>query len=159
MNPSRTLISRSLVALAFVGSLGAVSAPVWSQPASSDQSATATDPATRQARFREHMQTRLDRMAERLKITADQQPAWTAYRQTVEGLIGAGPVKPAADADAAAIARLRAQRAAEHAQKLSQLADATAALQQALTPEQQTVLNEMARRSGRPHHGKHRSAR
>lgn len=158
MNPLHPFVSRGLAALALVGSLGAVSASAFSQPAGNNP-ATATDPAARQERFREHVQNRLQRMEERLQITPAQQNAWAAYRQTVEGLVGTNLAKPGADADAATIARFKAQRAAEHAQKLTQLADATATLQQALTPEQRTTLNEMARREVHAFRGKHRGSR
>jgi hypothetical protein len=52
---------------------------------------------------------------------------------------------PAQDLDAAARARHAADRAADHAKRLAQLADATAKLQQTLDPSQKQVLNEVAR--------------
>lgn len=96
-------------------------------------------------------------MAERLQITPAQQEAWTAYVNTVQSMMGTKLTRPAADADAASIARFRAQLAAERAQKLAQLADATAALQQVLDPEQRKTLDQVVRhaRHGRRagHHG------
>jgi hypothetical protein len=155
----RAFATRSLVAIALAGALGAL-APAWSQP--NDAGGTAApqqDPASRQARIQQHLQARLDRMAERLEIDASQQDAWAAYTKTVQGLIGSHVQRPAPDADAATVARFRAQLAAERAQKLSQLADATAALQQALRPEQQQTLNEIVRHfRGRGYHGHHRSS-
>jgi hypothetical protein len=59
----------------------------------------------------------------------------------------------AAAADAAALAREQADRAWDHAQRLTQLADATTALQQALTTEQRQVFDEAARHFAREHGG------
>lgn len=157
----RTFIRRSLVSTVLAGSLIALAAPVYSNPAS-EKPVSAQDPAARQAHVRERVQAGLRRLAERLQLDASQQGAWSAYTKTVEGMMGGSWTQPPADADAAALMRFRAQRAAEHAQKLMQLADATASLQQALNPEQRKVLDEMVRRPAhmRQHarrhaHGKH----
>lgn len=131
--------------LVLATSLLAVAVPVLSQPNTDDQPGTSAESATRGDRMREHVQARLNRMAERLKLEPSQQNAWTAYTQTVEGMFGTGLARPAADADAAALMRFRAQLAAEHAQKLQQLADATATLQQSLNPEQQKILTDLVR--------------
>jgi hypothetical protein len=148
----RTPIVRTLAALAVAGSLITFSVQVLSQSVTNDKAPTAADTADRQTRMHERASTRLERMAQRLKIEASQQAAWDAYARTVEGMFGTGGTKPPADADAATLVRLRAQRAAEHAQKLNQLADATATLQQSLNPEQRKTLNEIARRGPHEHH-------
>ncbi|MGO9445525.1 MAG: Spy/CpxP family protein refolding chaperone [Thiobacillaceae bacterium] len=102
---------------------------------------------TRHARLRMRLSARLDRMADRLEISASQQGAWGAYRAVVIGLAdGSPPTRPAADADAAALLRYRAERAGEMAQTLAKLADATSTLQAALSPEQRAVLDEMTHR-------------
>jgi LTXXQ motif family protein len=147
---TRTSKFRHLLPIAVAASLVAA-APAFSQPTDADASA-ATNGATRQARIQQHLQARLQRTAERLQITPAQQTAWTTYANAVQSLIGTSRTRPAADADAASIARLRAQLAAERAQKLSRLADATASLQQALDPQQQKTFDEIVRQAG---HGVH----
>ena len=97
------------------------------------------------------MQKHLDRLAARLEIRASQQEAWNAFAAAVRGLVPAKPPeRPAEDLDAASRARLAADRAADRARQLAQLADATAKLQQALDAPQKQVLNEVARNLG--HH-------
>lgn len=112
-------------------------------------------------RMRDHMQARLDRMAERLEIKASQQDAWKAYAKVHQDMFD-GSIKPAPkDADAAAIVRHRADTAALMAKKLATLADATAELQKVLTPEQNKLLAGMVRRpmggrfGGPGEHGRH----
>jgi periplasmic protein CpxP/Spy len=125
-------------------SLLALSAPVLSQPPH------AHDPAARQ----QHVQSRLDRMAQQLQITPAQQDAWNAYANTVKSAWASRSARPAPDADAATLLRARAQRTAAQAQRLTQLADATAELQPALSAEQRKTLDDMVRRHGRHrHHG------
>lgn len=150
MKSNRFTLSRTVASVLLAASFVAFAGPALSQP----NPGSSTPAATPQQRWHEHVQTRLRRMAERLKITPAQQAAWTAYTNTVESLIGTKLTRPAADADAASIARFRADLAAERAQKLSQLADATATLQQALDPEQQKTLNELTRHKGRRAHHK-----
>ena len=66
---------------------------------------------------------------------------------------------PPKDADAATLARHRADMAAQMATKLATLADATAKLQGALTPEQAKTLADMTRHPmGGRHGGKGGSA-
>lgn len=131
--------------LVLAASLLAVAVPVLSQPSTDNQPSTSGQSATRQDRMREHIQARLNRMAERLKLEPSQQDAWAAYAKTVEGMVGTGLARPAGDADAATLVRFRAQLAAEQAQKLNQLADATATLQQTLNPAQQKILSDLVR--------------
>lgn len=106
----------------------------------------------------EHMQMkmkeRVAKMAARLEIKASQQGAWGDYVKAREAMWANPPARPAADADAATIARSRADFAADMARKLSVVSDATAKLQAVLAPEQRKVFDEMARRGGhRRHHG------
>lgn len=152
MNTHRSLTAPglALLAIALLASLP----PAAMSQSTNDTVAAASDATARQEKIKARLQTRLARMAERLQITAAQQDAWAAYAQTVESLIPSERTRPPADADAAALVRFRSERAAEHAQKLARLADATSALQQVLTPEQQQTLNEMTRRIGRGWHGK-----
>lgn len=101
-----------------------------------------------------HLQARLDREAQRLGITAAQQAQWQAYVGAVESPIGNMHRLPP-DADAVTIARQRADIATGHAAKLVRIADATAALQAVLTPEQRGVLAQMMRHAGA--HGWHQA--
>src|SRR5882757_5384813 len=111
-----------------------------------------------EAQMHEHMQQgmqkHLDRLAARLEIRASQQEAWSAFATAVRGLVPAKPPeRPDRDLDAAARARLAADRATERAHKLSVLADATAKLQQGLDAPQKQVLNEVARKFAHDGHG------
>lgn len=157
MKTSVPFLAGSVAAMAIVGSLAFVT-PVLSQPTPSNQP-NATDSATRQDRMHAHVQARLDRMAKRLNIDASQQSAWEGYTNTVQGLMGTGLQRLAPDADAAAIARFRADMAAEHARKLAQLADATATLQQALNPDQRKILADLVRHPEGRRFGHHEHAR
>jgi Spy/CpxP family protein refolding chaperone len=96
-----------------------------------------------------HLQEHLDKEAKRLGINAAQQPQWDAYVKAVESPVGDLHRLPP-DADAATIARQHADFAAGHAAKLARIADATAALQAVLTPEQQRTLAHIVRHAG-PH--------
>lgn len=103
--------------------------------------------------MQERMQARLDSMARRLEIKASQQDAWQAYAKVSKEMFDARPTPPAKDADAAALARHRADAAAQRAQKLAALADATAKLQSALTPEQARTLADIMRHPMGAHRG------
>lgn len=115
--------------------------------------ATVPDAAARHDQMRERIHARLNELGQRLQINASQQDAWNAYVSTIESMFTARPARPAADADAATLARFRAELALNHAQKLSQLADATAKLQDVLDPEQRKTLDQAARRVQK--HGRH----
>lgn len=138
--------ARGLASLAVAASLFGTAVPAFSQ---SDMGhLPVMDDAARQ-KISERMQARLDEMAKRLHIEPAQQDAWNAYTKTVRSMFDMKPERPATDADAATIVRFRANMAATHAQKLSQLADATTKLQDALNPAQRKMLNDMVRREGR----------
>jgi hypothetical protein len=119
--------------------------------------------ASHATRMHEHMQQMMDRhldhLAARLEIRASQQEAWKGFAGAARAMVAATPPEaPARDLDAAARARQAADRAADRAKRLSQLADATARLQQVLDPPQKEVLNEVAREFGhhmREHFGGH----
>lgn len=96
-----------------------------------------------------HLQAHLAKEAEHLGITAAQQAQWQAYASAVESRIGNMRGLPP-DADAVSIARQRADIAAGRAAKMLQIADATAALQAVLTPEQRGTFTRMVRHAG-PH--------
>jgi hypothetical protein len=132
----------------------------WTNGASAATPAGGEAAAMHQRHHAEHMQMRLKarlaRMASRLEIKASQQGAWAEYTKARESLVANRPARPASDADAATIARTRADFAADMARKLAVISDATAKLQAVLAPEQRKVLDEMARRFGqRGHHGVH----
>jgi len=108
-------------------------------------------------RITKHLQMRLDDLAARLQIKASQEPVWQAFSAAYRDLIstrvaqGEQAVAVAPDVDAAALARKHADWAADHAQKLARLADATAKLQQSLDADQRLVLNEVARHYAQEH--------
>jgi TATA-binding protein-associated factor Taf7 len=127
--------------------------------AQQDHSSSKPHAASMHEHMQEGMQKHLDHLAARLEIRASQQEAWNTFATAVRGLAPATlPERPADDLDAAARARLAADRAAEHSRKLAVLADATAKLQQGLDAPQKQVLNEVARNLGhhwRAHAGMH----
>jgi LTXXQ motif family protein len=102
----------------------------------------------------EWIKHRLDHLADRLEIKASQQAAWQAYTKTIESIVGQPLKKPEGMLDAAGMTRMRADRAAAGAQKLAQVADATAKLQEVLTPEQRVTLNQAVARAGQRFHGR-----
>ncbi|MBI4989384.1 MAG: Spy/CpxP family protein refolding chaperone [Rhodocyclales bacterium] len=106
-----------------------------------------------QQRMQSRLQARLDKMAQRLEIKASQQDAWQAYAKVHKDMIDGTMKAPPKDADAATLARHRADMAAQMAQKLAVLADATAKLQGALTPEQAKTLADMTRHPMGGRHG------
>jgi len=139
----------AVLALFATASLAAPGDP----PSGSD----AKGPHSRMERRQEWIHSRLERTEDRLEIKASQHDAWQAFAKSVEafGMKPAGS-RPGPDADAASIARFRADRAADMAQKLAQVADATAKLQSVLNDDQRKVFDEMAHRfmhrDGRFHH-------
>ena len=104
-------------------------------------------------KLQEHMKARLDKLAGRLEIKASQQAAWEEFAKSVGTMAEQNMKKPNDDADAAAISRYRAEKAAEFAKKLTRIADATAKLQKALTEDQRKILNQTARHFLHKDHG------
>jgi len=130
----------------------------WMAGAAAQAPAPADHAAMHQRHGMEHMQMKMKertaKMATRLEIKASQQGAWGEYVKAREAMWANPPVRPAKDADAATIARSRADFAADMARKLAVVSDATAKLQAVLAPEQRKVFDEMARKGGhRGHHG------
>jgi len=104
-----------------------------------------------------------DRLADRLEIKASQQNAFQGFVKTL-GAANEHPAKiPDIKTDAASIARWHADMAAAHAQKLAQIADATAKLQEVLSLEQRKTLDQIAAhfggRRGHRFHGGEREER
>ncbi|MGA8864074.1 MAG: Spy/CpxP family protein refolding chaperone [Gallionella sp.] len=97
-----------------------------------------------QQHMQERMKTRMDRLAQRLEIKASQQAVWEDFAKSIETLPDNVAKKPGDDADAATIARYHADRAAEMAGKMNKIADATAKLEAALTPDQRKVIDQTA---------------
>ena len=96
----------------------------------------------------------LDKEAAMLEIKASQQSAWDAYAAAKLDLMSAfDHAKPAADADAATLARQHADRATAMAAKLTALADATDKLQAVLGDDQRKVFNRMAHMHRHCHDG------
>jgi cell pole-organizing protein PopZ len=89
------------------------------------------------------VKAQLARMAERLEIKASQQGAWEAYAKVIGEAANVSIKMPDENADAAAIARAHADFAAQNAKRLSQIADATARLEEALTPDQRKTLDQI----------------
>ena len=117
------------------------------------------DPAQRQQRF-EQMQTRMKariaKMGERLEIKASQEAAWNDYAKSREAMFAQRPARPARDADAATVARSRAEFAADMARKLAVVSDSTAKLQSVLDDNQKKTFNQLAQRSGKRGHREER---
>jgi hypothetical protein len=101
------------------------------------------------------VRSKLDKNANRLEIKASQQVAWEAYADARKALAEKTLIKLPENADAAAFTRHRAERVTEFAQKLTTLADATAKLQDMLSPEQRKTLDQIVRHAhdGHCHHG------
>ena len=130
----------------FATGLALSTAAVAAQP-----TAAPAGPSTMAAAFSRHVQWHLDNLADRLEIEASQEPAWQKFEAALRSVMTfhwkmmTSPL-PGSDANAATIARLRADRAAEQARNLDRLAKATAALRQVLTANQREVLDEVASR-------------
>lgn len=119
-------------------------------------SAAAADPSMDRGEQRaqhrqEWVRAKLERDANRLEIKASQQVAWQAYASARSAFAERTFSRPAPDADAATIAKARADRAADGARKLATLADATSKLEAVLSPEQRKTLDQIVRSSH--HHG------
>jgi cell wall-associated NlpC family hydrolase len=103
------------------------------------------------------IRAKVDRDANRLEIKASQQAAWEDYANARKALAETTFTKLPENADAAAIARQRAERVSSFAQKLTKLAEATEKLQAVLSPEQRKTLDQIVRQAhcGHGHHGRH----
>ncbi len=108
------------------------------------------EPQASPEKIHRFIEMRLDKLSKRLEIKASQEPAWGAFKKSVEALAESTAKRPGENANAAEIAHFRADRAAEMATKLSAIADATDKLEAVLTSDQRKVLDEAARHFG--HH-------
>jgi hypothetical protein len=151
-----TTVARTLTGFLVAAAAATLSATALAvdSPPESAPAATAR-PADMAQHHKEMIQRRLDQAASRLEIKASQQQAWQAFATAVQALgdTGGAAARPAADADAATIARDRAERVTAFGRKLTTIADATARLQGVLSPEQKSVLTEITRNAGM--HGGH----
>lgn len=145
--------ARLLATVFSVALLAGSAAIVWAVPAMPDAKQSSSQDWAKE--HHERFKHFADRMADRLEIKASQQTAWQAFTKSLEAAMEHPAQKAEQKTDAASIARMRADMAAQHAQKLAQIADATAKLQEVLTPDQRTTLDQMAARFGE-HHGGHR---
>lgn len=124
-------------------------------------SAGAADPGSdsgeqRTKHRQEWVRAKLERDANRLEIKASQQAAWQAYATARSALAERAFSRPARDADAATIAKARADRAADGARKLAVLAETTTKLQAVLSPEQRKTLDQITHASHHlGHHAGH----
>ncbi|MCB1857967.1 MAG: Spy/CpxP family protein refolding chaperone [Gammaproteobacteria bacterium] len=88
------------------------------------------------------MEQRMDYLKQRLQITSDQEPAWEAFRQTMnaktelmaERFQQRGMQLPVTE---------RTNRMRQHAEQMSAMADAVDTFYAALTPEQQKLADSM----------------
>ncbi len=139
--------------LAVVVCLG-MSVAAWAADNAAGAAPAKTEAKQDRAKHRQEMIKRMtERMAARLEIKASQQGAWQAYTKTLEAAFAPPPARPEGKTDAASMTRAHAEMAALRAQKLAQIADATAKLQEVLTPDQRTTLNQMVEHAMRRHMG------
>jgi hypothetical protein len=110
----------------------------------------------------QHIQEHLDKLAGRLEIKASQEAAWQSFSGAMRDLMTSQMAmargaheRQGAEPDAATMAREHADHAADHARKLAQVADATAKLEQTLSPEQKQVFDEVARHFAHEHFEHH----
>jgi hypothetical protein len=156
----RTLYSLAAPALLAAGLFaGVATAPAaWAQ----SNDATAPKPGFEehmkemQAHHAEMMKRGLDAAAERLELKASQMPAWQTFAAAFTALHEPAPGAMQARAqfdklDAAGLAKMISDHAADHARKLATVADATAKLQATMSDSQKALFTEMAR-----HHLAHR---
>ncbi|OZB36761.1 MAG: hypothetical protein B7X35_02965 [Halothiobacillus sp. 14-56-357] len=101
------------------------------------------------------MQKTLDTMANRLEITASQQAVWDAYKKVRMDMMFEHFKRPGPEMNAAQLAQFRAERAELMARKMARLSKVTSDLRAALAPNQQQVLDEMARQHRHKHFGAH----
>ncbi|MBD3816402.1 MAG: hypothetical protein IE913_08135 [Halothiobacillus sp.] len=94
-------------------------------------------------------------MANRLQITASQQAVWDEYKKVRMEMMPKHFKRPGPDMNAAQLAQFRAERAELMAKKMARLSKATSDLRAALAPNQQQVLDEMARQHRHKHFGAH----
>ena len=102
------------------------------------------------ARMQKFHQQRLNHLHDALQLTSAQQSAWQHYAKAELALFPP-MTPPPADANPAAMAQFRADRATEMAQHLTAVSKATAELWQTLTTAQRGIFSELS-----PHPWHHR---
>ena len=148
----RNYFSRPLVVAVFgVFALSASTYALSAAPVASTSAEAKQDWAKERQERLKHF---TDRLANRLEIKASQQNAFQAFVKALEAAAEHPAAQPEVKADAASLARRHADFAAARAQKLAQIADATAKLQEVLNPEQRKTLDQIAARIA--HRGGHR---
>lgn len=93
-----------------------------------------------------HVEVELHEMANRLQITAAQEPAWQQFSAARLAMMPKPMHRPKGDMNAAEIAQFRAERMKEMADHMAALSAATANLRRALDDNQRKVLDDMAHR-------------
>jgi hypothetical protein len=126
--------------------IGAILITTFNSVAMADSAGHYNQKQVSPEKMHEHMKARLDKLAARLEIKASQQIAWEEFAKSVGMLADRNVKKPGDDADAATVARYRAEMATEFANKLTKIADATSKLQASLTEDQRKILNQAAHR-------------
>lgn len=91
-----------------------------------------------------YIESRLDQLAKHLEISTSQQFVWLEFKKSIIAITDQDMPKPNLDADAASIARFRAERATEFANRLTVIADSTLKLQGILTADQQITFNNIS---------------
>lgn len=118
------------------------------------------DPAKMQAKMDKHHAA----LKAELKLTAAQEPAWTAFLESHKSPAGMKGQPPAAMPDLAKLTtperldkmkELRAQRMSEMTAAMDKRAEATKAFYAVLTPEQQKVFDAQSMQGSRGHWGMH----
>lgn len=106
------------------------------------------------AERKRHLDVQLHEMANRLQITAAQEPVWQEYIHARTAMMPERIQRPREDMNAAEIARFRAERMKAMAERMTLLSTATANLRHALDENQRKVLDDAAQRFGhRARHG------
>lgn len=156
--PSLRMAALATALMTLVGGLATVSmaeSPVGASAPASQSAAPYGKSPEQIEKMREHriafIHKELDTMADRLQITASQQPAWGHYKAARLDMMPKHFKRPGSDMNATQLAEFRAKRAEIMAKKMASLSQATSELRAVLAPNQQQVLDEMARQ----HHHKH----
>lgn len=108
---------------------------------------TDAEKAQIKAKILEKTQAKLNDWERELNITQAQQSQWNAYATAIKNMKVSKYklTRPDYNADAATLAQYEAQKAANQAEVLADVSDATAKLQAILTPEQQTKFTNIVR--------------
>ncbi len=150
------LFSAAALAGAMLLAAASHAAPADPQPqsrAGQDQEQQASDRHHDPERMRAFLKARLEKLAATLELKDSQRDAWSAFASSVEALAERPASPPGDNADAATIARFRADLAAGFARKLATIADTTGRLQAVLNENQRKTFNDAYRRFRRHGHG------